>query len=352
MKILKFNRSSSGPTSNAKIIWHPTSLAGKTWGRHWVVVLCVAFISILSFAQQARSEDYPNRPITVIVGYAPGGGTDTLARLFADRLSVVLQQPVIVENRPGAGGVIGANYVAKSPPDGYRLLFIDNSLTISPYLIDTSYDPLQDFTPISIVLRSPLYFVTLKSSGLQTLQDLVDEAKRNPGKLSYGTGGVGTQHHLAFDVFKDRLELNMVHIPYKGGGPAVSSLLAGDLPVVVTSLPAVREWVKEGTVVLLASTSAVRSKVTPNVPAIDESTPGFDFTNELGFLAPAGTPPEVVQKLGAAIARVAQDPKLASQLQETFGGELVSVPPPQYAERLRADTELYKEAVAISGASK
>lgn len=313
---------------------------------------CMAVLLTLFAACGATTyaQDYPTRPVTFVVPYAPGGGADALARILAGRLTAALGQQFLVENRPGAGGVAGTDYVVKSRPDGYTLLFIDNIFQISPFLMKVPYDPVKDLAPVSMVSSIPLFLIVRPEKNINTLAELVATIRKNPGKLSYGSGGIGSLHHLSFEAFKQELRLDIVHIPYKGSGQSVVAFQTGDVDVLVASLPSVVPLIKAGRAKLLASTSLERSPVTPDVPALAESIAGYNFPNELGVLAPAGTPGPVIAKLNNALAKIAKEPEIIQRLKDLFAGSPVSISPDDYSKNIQKNMTLYKEAVRVSGA--
>lgn len=247
-----------------------------------------------------HAQEYPSRPIRLIVPFAPGGPTDTIARVVATRLAESLQQQVIVDNRAGANGTIGAEIAARSTPDGYNLhLATLGALVISPSITRVSYDPLKDFATISMAVQLQNMFLVHPSLAARTIPELITLARQKPGGLNYASSGLGSPGHLAGELFKALAKVDMTHVPYKGGGPALADLLGGHLPVFVAVISTGVPPVKAGRAVALAVTGAKRSSALPGVPTVAE-TPGlkgYEASNWYGMVAPAGTPPAVIKRL-------------------------------------------------------
>jgi len=316
----------------------------KLLGWLFVVVLAACLGS-------ARAQDYPNRPVRIMVPYAAGGAPDVLARVIGQRLSDSLGQQFLVENRPGAGGVAATLAVAKSPADGYTLLVPDISqLAINPFLFSNlPYDSVTDLAPVSLVATIPLYLVAQPSLGVNTLPELVALVKSKPGQLSYGSAGIGSLHHILMESFNAALGLQIVHVPYKGSGQSVPAFVGGELPLLVTALTAVGAHVKSGKGKLIAVSSGRRSAQTPDVPSIAELVPGYDFSSEFGLLAPARTPPAIVAKLAGEVVKALKHPDTMQRL-APMGMDLVGSSPEAYAENIRRNLERFSKAVKISGA--
>jgi tripartite-type tricarboxylate transporter receptor subunit TctC len=295
--------------------------------------------------------DYPNRSVKLVVPYSAGGSTDVLARVIGQRLSESLGQPFVIENRPGAGGIVATLAVVKSPADGYTLLVSDMSqVVINPFLFSKlPYDPVKDLAPVTIVATIPLYVVAQPSLGVDSLAQLVAMAKAKPGQLSYGSAGTGSIHHIVMESFKAAAGLDIVHVPYKGSGQSASAFIAGDLPLLVTGMSAVGAHVKSGKGKLVAISSARRSGETPDVPSIGEVVPGFDFSSEFGLLAPAGTPPAILAKIASEVGKALKVPDTMQRL-GPMGMEPVGSTPEAYVENIRRNLERFGRAVKISGA--
>lgn len=282
-------------------------------------MLCkAAAVALVATPFLAVAQDYPNpkRPITVVVPYAAGGGTDNVARELAKLMSDKLGSPVIIENRGGAGGAIGSKQVAKADPDGYTLLFASSSfVTHAATEARQSYDVNKDYAPIAMVGRGPLVVVAHKSTGAKNVKQLIDATKANPNGLDFCSSGPGTILHLAGELFKHKTGANLTHVAYKGSGPALTDLLAGRVHVFFTTVPAVMQYVKAGNLDLLAVTSAKRSAIFPDVPTVAEAgVPDYNITTWWGLLAPAGTPEPIVAKLNAVVNEVAAKEPLKTRL--------------------------------------
>ena len=272
-------------------------------------------IVLLSWAGFAHGQDFPTRPIHIVIPYAPGGGSDILARPVGQDMSERLKQPVVIENKGGAGGNIGAQVVAKSAPDGYTLLLANNSHVINPYIYkDPGYDMAKDFAPVSLLATSPMIIVVHKSVEVKTLAELVAYAKKNPGKMNLSTAGIGTPGHLAPLVFFKLAGIDIVPVAYKGSGPAVMALLQKEVDVHFATPAVVAPHIKTGDFRALGVTTKTRFAAFPDVPTVAESgIPGMaDFNMAVwwGVLAPAKTDPKVLDKLNAAVTAAVKDPKM------------------------------------------
>ena len=311
-------------------------------------VLCAATAMMLA-APALQAQQYPERPVRFILGYAAGGGPDVTARVTAQHMSQLLGQPVIVENRLGAGGVVASQAVISAPADGYTLLIGETGqLGIVPHLIKSlPFDPLKDFAPIGLISIQPLLIASSAKSGIQTLSQMIAEARANPGKLTYGSSGIGTLHHLVMEVLKADLGIDITHIPYKGSGQSVPALLAGDVPLLVTGIPVITPHAKAGKAYLLAVTSGERSEFAPEATPIADTVKGFDFAAEVGLLAPAGTPPAIIKKLSDTLKVAMQNKELLARFKE--GGLTPKYSTPEaYAELLRKNYQLYEKAVRVA----
>lgn len=298
---------------------------------------------------QAAGDNYPVRPVKLIVGYVPGGSPDTVARIVSQRLGQILGQPVVVENRAGAGGTLATAQVAKAPADGYTLLLGETGqLVIAPWITkNLSYDVIRDFTPVGMVGTTPLVLVANAKTGIRTLQDLVREARAKPGTLNYGSSGNGTIHHIAGEVFKADTGIDLMHVPYKGSGQSVPAVISGDVPVLMTSLTVVLPFVQAGTVNVLGVTSAARYGDLSNVPAIGEVVKDYDYSSEMGILAPAGTPAPVINKLSQALREALNSAEVQKQFKL---GSIVPLytTPAGYTDNLRRNLRKYEQAVKIA----
>jgi len=279
------------------------------------VALLVAAV-VLAAAMPALAQDYPNRPIRFIVPYPPGGGTDVVARIMSDALAADLRQPIIIDNRGGAAGNVGTDIAAKAPADGYNILFTLSSHTINPKLYDKlPFDVERDFVPISLAALIPQILVVHPSVPANNVQELIALAKANPGKLNYASVGTGSPGHIAGELFKIKTGVDIVHIPYKGGGPAVVDTIGGQVQLLFVSMPAAWQHVKAGKLKAIAVASAKRSVAAPDLPTIAESgVPDYAVESWYGALAPAKTPPAAVARLNAAFAKVLGNPQIKEKL--------------------------------------
>ena len=311
-----------------------------------LVLLAVAQAAV---AQGAKG--YPDRAVKAVVGYSPGGLPDTIARLVGQKLSEAWGQQFVVENKPGANGILGAELVAKAAPDGYTLLMTDNSThAILPFLFTKlPYDADRDLIPVSLTARAPLFLAVHSSVKANSFPELIALIKAAPGKYSYGSSGIGSTHHLCMAYLAASLHLEMVHVPYKGTGQSVPALVGGQVPMVFSGYPTLASHAKEGKIKLLAINSLKRSELAPDVPAIAETIPGFDFAPTFGLFAPAGTPRDVMVKVGADVARVVQLPEVVERM-KSLGIDPIGASGDEWAKLLKADAERYAKAVKISGA--
>ncbi len=294
---------------------------------------------------------YPVRPVIVVVGFAPGGGGDITGRTIARKLGDYLGQQIVVENRAGAGGNIAGAYVAKASPDGY-VIFLGNvgAIAVAPHLNSKlPYDPLRDFAPISVAVVFANVLVVHPSVQAKTLAEYVREANGKPGGMPYGTSGVGGAGHLAGELFKLVAKANLVHVPYKGGGPAMSDLLGGQVPSLFASAPTAVPQVKSGKIRALATTGPKRSASFPNIPTIAESGyPGYEATNWYAFVAPAKTPRDIVERLNRDIVRTLNEPETRGQLLD-HGEEPTPTTPEETGNFIRREYATWGRVVKEAG---
>jgi tripartite-type tricarboxylate transporter receptor subunit TctC len=277
-----------------------------------IVAVAAGFAALL-VAANALAQTYPTRPVNLVVGFAPGGGTDTVARVMQKKLGEYLGQTIVVENRAGAGGTIAAGIVAKAEPDGYTFLLATiAALAVAPHLNSKlPYAPLHDFAPISMATVSGNVLVVHPSVQAKTLAEFVKEANSKPGGIAYGTSGVGSAGHLAGELFRLTAKANLTHVPYKGGGPAMSDLLGGQIPSVFASATTATPQVKSGKLRALGSTGAKRSAALPDVPTIaEQGYPGYQATNWYAYVAPAKTPKDIIARLNREIVKTLNDPEV------------------------------------------
>jgi tripartite-type tricarboxylate transporter receptor subunit TctC len=308
-------------------------------------VLCVAGI-------EAHAQAYPNKPIRLVVGFAPGGAADTVARALSEPLGRTLGQPIIIENRAGAGSSIAAENVARSAPDGYSVLIASPaSISVNPALNPKlGYKP-SDLVPITLVSTSPLVVVVNPALPVASLRDLIGYAKANPGKLNYATSGVGSAPHFGGALFSQLAGVEMVHVPFKGGAPAITSVVAGDTQVSFGTPPSVLPMVKANRLRALAITSPERSELMPEIPGSREAgLPGYQLAFWYGLFVPAGTPPDIVKKLYEATIKAAQEAKYKEILAREGTEVMLSRSPEEFAAFLREDEKLWVKLAKESGA--
>ncbi|MES2187380.1 MAG: tripartite tricarboxylate transporter substrate binding protein [Pseudomonadota bacterium] len=296
--------------------------------RRWAACAAVALFSGLAAAQAA----YPSRPIRLVVPYPAGGTSDLTARVVAQKVSQTIGQPIVVDNKGGAAGTIGADFVAKSAPDGYTLLLTDTTFAIVPGLAQKlPYDPLKDFAPITLGIKVPSLVVINPALPIRNLQELMEYARKNPGKIAYGSGGVGTAVHLAGAFLGNIAGAEMIHVPYRGAGPAIADVVSGQIQMVIPSMPTVVSFVNAGQLRALAITASKRSEQVPNVPTVAEAgLPNYDATSWFGFSAPAGTPRAIIDRLHQEITRALADKEVRETLVKQ-GAEMAPTTPEQFA---------------------
>ena len=291
-------------------------------------------------------EGVPTRPVRAVVAFAPGGVTDTFARLMAQKLTEQLGKQVYVENIAGASGNIGTGRLAKAAPDGHTILFAFSSHVVNPTLFArVPYDPIKDFDPVTLAVASTTVLTVNPSVPANTVKELVDLIKANPGKYSFGSAGAGTQAHLAGEQFRLSLGLDLVHVPFGGGGPAVAAVVAGHTPISFVSPQAAMQHVREGTVRALAVTSKTRSQIFPNVPTMAEAGyPEIEGDGWVGILVPAGTPAEIIVILYRESAKILAQPDMKERL-AALGYDLVASTPKEFAARIAAEIEMWAKVI-------
>ena len=295
--------------------------------------VAVSFLSLL-LAANVSAQDYPNKPIRSIVPYPPAGGTDVVARILSEPLAAVLGQPILIDNRGGAAGNLGTDLAAKAAPDGYTILFTLSSHTINPKLYpNLPFDVERDFVPISLAALSPQILVAHPSVPANNIRELIALARSQPGKLNFASVGTGSPAHIAGELLKLKSGIDMVHVPYKGGGPAIADTLGGQVQLAFVTLPAAMQYVKAGKLKALAIASDRRSAVVPDIPTIAETVPGCVVNSWYGALAPAKTPPAIVAKLQAAFAKVLAMPEVKEKL-FAQGAEAQSSTSAEFAARI------------------
>src|SRR6266853_1672381 len=319
-----------------------------------IIAVAAALAALLAAAANAAAQGYPGRPIALVVGFAPGGGTDTVARVMQKRLAEYLGQTIIVENRAGAGGTIAADLVARANPDGYTILLATiAALAVAPHLNSKlPYNPLRDFAPISMATVSGHVLVVHPSLPAKTLAEYVQEANPRPGGLPYGTSGVGSAGNLAGELFRLTAKANLIHVPYKGGGPAMSDLLGGQILSVFASATTAVPQVKSGKLRALGSTGAKRSAALPEVPTIaEQGYPGYQATNWYAYVAPARTPKDIVARLNREIVKTLNDPATHDAILKQ-GEEPTPSTPEELAQHMASEYATWGRVIKEAGIPK
>jgi tripartite-type tricarboxylate transporter receptor subunit TctC len=319
--------------------------------RRFALVTFAAF-ALWGTAVPANAQDYPSRPITLVISFAPGGSTSIVGRVVADKMSELLGQSIVVDNRAGAGGTIGTRAVAKSAPDGYTLLLgYTGTLAIGPTLYpNAGYDPRKDFAPIGMIGHAPNTLVVHPSTPAKSVAELVAYAKANPRKVSYGSAGVGTVSHVSGEYFGTSAGIDLVHVPYRGTGPALTDLMGGQIPMAFAPIPATHGPMSSGQLRGLAVTSLKRSSLVPDMPTIAESgIPDFEASLFYGLVAPAGTPRPIIDKLNTALRAAIASDEVRKRL-VTDGAEPTPGSPEDYAAHIDRDEKRWSVVVKASGA--
>ena len=289
-------------------------------------------------AEPALAQSFPNKPIKFIVPYTPGATTDMMARLVGQKVSEELKQPVIIENKAGASSMVGAAFVAKAAPDGYTILLATDAIYTGNlfHMKNFLFNPIKDFTPIIMGAKNILVLVANPSVPVNNVKELIDYAKKNPGKLSFGSSGNGSPHHLAGVLFNQMTGTDIVHVAYKGGGPAVTDVVGDQIPLAYSSLASVAPFIKAGKLKALGITEKQRFAAMPNVPTISETVPDFEMNSWLAFMGPAGLSPAITKTLNKSITRALQSSDVAAKLNEA-GLLVIASTPGQFATQLKAD---------------
>jgi tripartite-type tricarboxylate transporter receptor subunit TctC len=277
--------------------------------------LAAAAAALPAMSRAAKAQTYPVRPVQLTVYFAAGGGNDIIARLMGQWLSERLGQPIVILNRPGAGGNIGTEAVIRAEPDGYSLLFVSTSNATNATLYENlGFNFIRDIAPVACISREPNVMVINPSVAVKSVPEFIEYAKANPGKINYASAGIGTSQHMAGELFKMMADVNMVHIPHRGSAPAMTSVLGGQVQLMFVSMPSVLEYIRSGQLRALAVTSTKRSELLPDVPTVAESIPGFEAGPFYGVGAPKNTPSEIVERLNKEINAGLTDPKFAARL--------------------------------------
>jgi tripartite-type tricarboxylate transporter receptor subunit TctC len=313
-----------------------------------LLALCVLGCGL---APSAQAQDYPNKPLRIIVPFAPGGSADVYGRFIAQRLQEALGQNVIIDNRPGAGSIIGTDAVAKSAPDGYTLLLMSNTHTVNESLIPNKpFTLLRDFTPVAPISESDLVLVARAGLPVNNLRELIRAAKARPGAMSYASSGPGTPYHMAGELFKSLAGVHIVHIPYRGSAGARSDVLGGQLEMMFDAIPTMNEHIKAGKVKALATSGKTRSAILPDVPTLAEAgVPGYEATLWLGLMAPKGTPAAIINRLNAEVSKITSNAEVR-RAWAAQGSAAMTMGVDEFARYVQADINKWAQVVKVSGA--
>ena len=310
----------------------------------------IFFVLVLAIAASASAQNYPARPIRYIVPQAPGGSSDTLARIITSRVAEGLGQQLVVDNRPGATGIIGAEVVARANPDGYTLLQVATSHATNPAMqARLPYDTLRDFAPVSLLSQQPNLWLANPSVPVKTIKDLIAYAKAKPGQVNFASSGTGGSQHLAGELLKSMAGISMTHVPYKGSPPALVDVLAGRVPLMSSTMPPALPHIKSSKVRVIAVTSAKRSPALPEVPTVAESgLPGYEAIAWQGLVAPAGTPRPVIARINAEFVKVLKQPEVTAKLNDQ-GFETVASAPEWFGQYIRTEIEKWSKVNKAAG---
>ena len=313
-------------------------------------ILALSLAAALAGAGPACAVDYPVRPVKWIVPYPPGGTTDVLARIMAQWLSEKMGQQFIIENKPGAGNNIGVEVVVNAPPDGYTMLLVNPANGINATLYKSlAFNFIRDIAPVAGMVRTPNVMEVTNSFPAKTVAEFIAYCKANPGKINMASSGSGTSVHLSGELFKSMTGCQMLHVPYKGAGPALSDLIAGQVHVLFDNLPSSIGHIKGGSIRALAVTSAQREPSLPDLPTVGDTVPGYEATAWFGIGMPKGTPREIIEKVNSEVNRALADPKMRERLAE-LGGKPIAGTPEDFARVIAAETEKWARVVTSSGA--
>ena len=320
--------------------------------RRLLAPLVPAALAATATAGRAQDAPWPSKPVTIVVPQAAGGANDTVARAFGARLSTAIGQPVVIENRAGAGGNVGTAQVARAAKDGYTLMLTAQSAqTINPWLYrNTGFDPVRDFEPVMSVATAPYLLVANPSFPASNLKELIAYAKSRPGRIDYASAGNGTLNHLLGVMLNQRAGLHLIHIPYRGAAAAATDVVGGQVPITFGSFPGVNPFVKAGQLKVIGVATEKRTKLAPDLPTLNETLPGFHANSWYGLFAPAGTPKAIVERIAAEGNKVLADPALVERLAGQ-GAEPAPGTPAQLATLLRDDLKLWQGIVKASGAT-
>ena len=315
--------------------------------------LCIALACGVAEAYAQSDTNYPSKPIRMIVPSAPGSGPDIMARAIGQKLTEALGQAIVIDDKPGAGGIIGSEAAAKAPPDGYTLIMSNaGAHTVNPSLYaKLPYDPVKDFAPVTLVALAPNILIVHPTLPVRNVKELIALAKAKPGELTFGSGGNGSTAHLSGEMFKTMAGINIVHIPFKGSPAAVIAVIAGQIALAIPNIPPALPHVRSGKLKALAVTTAKRAAGVPDLPTVAESgLPGYEATAWFGVLAPAATPPQIIARLNGAIVKIAQTREMQERLMAE-GADAVGNTPEQFAQIIRNDIAKWAKVVKASGAT-
>ena len=327
----------------------------KNYSAGTQVLPALAFgISVLATAvapASAEAQAYPSRPLRFIVPFPPGGSTDIYARIIGPRLADALRQQVVIDNRPGAGGALGADLAAKAPPDGYTIwLGQTNNLAIGPAMrTKNSYDPVRDFSPITLLMQAPQVMVVNAGSPITSIKELIAAAKSKPGTLTFASAGIGSSGHVAGELLNQAAGVNITHVPYKGASPAMIDLRGGRVTFLATSLASAAQFVKDGKIKGIATTGLKRARLMPDVPTVAESgVPGFEVASWHGMLAPAKVPREIIARLNREIVAILDKPEVRDALLSE-GGDITPGTPEEFAVFLKSEAQKWAKVIKQAG---
>lgn len=317
---------------------------------HGLLVRIALAMSLAVLAGGAAAATYPDRPVRIIVPYAAGGGTDIIARILAERMAGPLGQSVVVENKPGATGTIAAEYVAKSPADGYTLLMANTSvLTVTPHLREgLRYSPLTDFEPVTLVVHQPFFLVTAAEFPASNVRELIALAKARPGSLTYASFGPGSPPHIGGELLASATGIEMVHVPYKGGAPALVDLVGNRVSMMFVDAPPIVQHVASGKVKVLGVSTSSRTSLMPDVPAVAETVPGFSFSAWFGLVVPKGTPHDVIARLSSVVTKILADEDVRKRM-AALGSDAAGEGPEAFARLIASESEKWKSLIKAKG---
>jgi tripartite-type tricarboxylate transporter receptor subunit TctC len=321
-----------------------------TFPRRRFLGLAAGVAALPAIARVALAQDYPARPVRLVVGFAPGGTQDVIARLLGQWLAGQFGQQIVIENRPGASSNIAAEAVIRSPPDGYTLFMVGPNNAINASLYDKlTFDFVRDIAPVAGIMRVPNVMELHPSVPAKTVPEFIAHARANPGKINMVSGGVGTSVHVSGELFKMLTGVHMIHVPYRGSAPALTDLIAGQVQVMFDNLPSSIEHIRAGRLRALAVTTAMPSEALPGIPTVGDFVPGYEASAFFGIAAPRTTPPEIVRRLNGAINAILADPQARARLAE-LGGTTLAGSPTDFGKLIAEETEKWAKVVKFSGA--